>query len=184
MGEITSLLDDARAGTDGARTALFSHIYAELQVLARSRLAAVAPLTLLDTPALINETYLRLSRLDQIPTGNRHVFFSYAAKTMRSVVVDYLRERNARKRGSGMAAITLVTRTAGNELRDPDLLALDEALQDLERVDARCCEVVELRYFAGLSVEEVAELTGRSTATIKRDWRKARAFLLNALRDE
>jgi RNA polymerase sigma factor (TIGR02999 family) len=183
-GEITRLLDDARAGKADAQEKLFGRVYAELQKIARAKLSGSEPLTLLDAPALVHEAYLRVTRLEKIPPGNSKMFYGYAASVMRSVIIDYVRERNAAKRGDGIRPVTLVTSSAPLDgLRDPDVEKLEDALQDLERIDKRCLQVVEMRYFAGMSLEEIADATDVSLATVKRDWQKARAFLLHSLQD-
>jgi RNA polymerase sigma factor (TIGR02999 family) len=182
MGDITQLLADARAGRAGAEDALFKRIYGELHKLARAKLRSFEPITLLDPTVLVNEAYLKLTQRGELPAvDNRQMFYGYAANIMRSVIVDAVRERRAAKRGAGEAKVTLQTHNVGGKSPDPDVVALDDALHDLARIDERCCKVVELRYFAGLSVAEVAGVLGLSTATIERDWEKARAFLFKAL---
>lgn len=181
MGDITQLLDEARAGKPGAEDALFSRIYSELHKLARAKLAGGPMLTLLDASALVHETYLRLTRQATLPPGNRHAFYAYAATIMRNIIVDLVREKRAAKRHFGEVRVTLSTKNLGGHAQDPDVLALDDALQDLQNVDERCRKIVEMRYFAGMSVAEVAGALELSTATVERDWRKARAFLFKAL---
>jgi RNA polymerase sigma factor (TIGR02999 family) len=184
MGDITQLLDDARAGKTGAHETLYSHIYGELHKLARAKLAGGPMLTLLDAPALVHEAYLRLTQSGQLPPAeNRRMFYGYAANIMRSVIVDCVREKRAAKRGLGGVRVTLSTGNLGGQMRDPDIEELDEALHDLQNIDERCRKVVEMRYFAGMSVDEVADALELSTATIERDWQKARAFLFKALRN-
>lgn len=181
MGEITLLLDRARGGDAVARDALFSQIYAELNTLARQRLARESTLTQLDAPSLVHEAYLRLSRQDALPGRNRRMFFAYAASVMRSVVVDYVRERRAQKRGGGETLLTLGTRDVGGELPDPDIEALDSALKQLAQIDLRAHQIVEMRYFGGLSLDEIAESLELSPVTVWRGWEKARIFLYKTL---
>lgn len=183
MGEITLLLDRARGGNTEARDALFARIYAELQKLARQRLAQESTLTELDAPSLVHELYLRLDRQAQLPGRNRRMFFAYAATVMRSVIVDYVRERRAQKRGSDEKPVTLATGDDRASLRDPDIEALDFALRQLARVDDRAHQIVEMRYFGGLSLDEIAEALELSPVTVWRDWEKARVFLFKALQD-
>jgi RNA polymerase sigma factor (TIGR02999 family) len=183
MGEITLLLDSARSGSPEARQALFSTIYAELQKLARSRLAQESTLTELDAPSLVHELYLRLDRQAQLPGRNRRMFFAYASTVMRSVIVDHVRERRALKRGSAEKPVTLLTRETDGSLRDPDIEALDFALRQLERVDERAHQIVEMRYFGGLSLDEIAAALELSPVTVWRDWEKARVFLYKALQE-
>lgn len=137
----------------------------------------------LDAASLVHEAYLRLARQEHLPTASRQAFFAYAAQVMRSVIVDHVRERRAAKRGSGVIEITLVTRDGEESFRSPDVLALDHALGELERVDDRCRQIVELKFFAGFSVDEIAQALKVSPATVKRDWQKARAYLYRSLRE-
>jgi RNA polymerase sigma factor (TIGR02999 family) len=184
MGDITVLLERARGGDVQARDRLFRALYQELMRLAQGRLARSAPVTQLDAPSLVHETYLRLERQGALPGGNRKAFFAYASGVMRSVLVDALRERQARKRGGGDARVTLVTSEMALAQEAPDVEALDEGLRRLARIDDRLHRIVEMRYFGGLSIEEIGEVLELSPATIKRDWQKARAFLYRALRGE
>lgn len=181
MGDITRLLRDARGGDAAAKDQLFARVYDELNVLARQRLARESTLTQIDAPSLVHEAYLRLNRQDQLPGENRRMFFAYASSVMRSVIVDYVRARNARKRGSGEKAITLTGSGAASEGPSPEIEALDSALQQLAKLDPRSHQVVEMRYFGGLSLEDIAESLGVALITVKRDWQKARAFLYTAL---
>jgi RNA polymerase sigma factor (TIGR02999 family) len=180
MGEITQLLDQARSGEQRARDRFFSRIYAELDRLAKQRLARQSPLTMLDAPGLVHEVYLRLSQQDQLPGADRRAFLAYAARVMRSVVIDYVRSRAAERHGGGREAVTLHTGIPDDSFR-PDLQSLGEALESLARIDERAHWVVEMRYFGGMQIEEIAEFLEISPATVKREWQKARAFLLHAL---
>lgn len=183
MGDITQLLDGARGGDAGALDALFSRVYSELHTLARQKLFRESTLTQLDAPSLVNEAYLRLIHQPEIPGANRRIFFAYAARVMRSVIVDYVRERQAQKRGGGVEELTLTTGEAEAVFDGAHIEPLDSALRALERIDERCHRIVEMRYFAGLSFEEIAESLELSVKTVKRDWQKARAFLYDALKD-
>lgn len=181
VGDITRQLERARTGDPGAGDALFELVYPELKILARKRLRQAAAMTLLDTSSLVHEVYLRLTRQRELPAGSRKIFFAYASKIMRSVVLDYVRERRALKRGGGGHAVTLHTGDAVIDGREPNIEALDLALQELAQIDARSHQIVEMRYFGGLSIEEISDVLNVSAATIKRDWQKARAFLFEAL---
>ncbi len=183
MGDITRLLVEVRRGDAAARKTLFERVYHELQALARARLAGEASFTQIDASSLVHEAYLRLNRSAELPADNRRAFFAYAATVMRNVIIDYVRERKALKRGNGEAPLTLETRDAPPDSRDPEVETLDLALQELRQIDERCHQIVELRYFGGMSVEEIAELLDLSPTTIKRDWQKARAFLFQAMRN-
>jgi RNA polymerase sigma factor (TIGR02999 family) len=182
MGVVTQLLDQARAGDANARTQLFSHLYAELDRLARTHLTRNSPMTLIDAPALIREVYLRLNQQAELPGDDRRAFLAYASRAMRSVIVDYLRARAADRRGGGMRPVTLNTAVENQSFTDPQLESLDDALKSLERIDERAHCIVEMRYFGGMEIEEIAQFLDVSPATVKRDWQKARAYLLHSLR--
>jgi RNA polymerase sigma factor (TIGR02999 family) len=181
MGSVTQLLDEARGGDAGAQQRLFAQLYGELDRLARSHLSRNAPMTLIDAPGLIREVYLRLGDQQNLPGDNRHAFLAYASRAMRSVIVDYLRARSAERRGGGERAITLNTAVENQSFTDPQLESLDDALKSLERIDERAHRVVEMRYFGGMELEEIAAFLGISVATVKRDWQKARAYLMHVL---
>lgn len=181
VGEITVLLQQARSGDAGSRDELFGLVYGELTRIARARLARSAPLTQIDAPSLVHEAYLRLSGNAELPVEDRRAFFAYAASVMRNVVVDYLRERSAAKRGGDAERVTLVGDRTEFGVEPADFSQLESALQRLAGVDERSHRIVELRYFAGLTNEEIADTLELSLATVKREWRKARAFLYDAL---
>lgn len=174
--DITLLLHQLCAGDATARDRLYTALYPELRRLARSHLAGHAPMTL-EPAALIHEVWLKSA--GQEAALHRGQFFAHASKVMRSVIVDHLRERHADKRGGG-AQVTLST-TALEQLAPPDVLKLDDVLQTLARADERAHRVVEMRFFGGLEMEEIAQALDVSLPTVKRDWRKARAFLFEAL---
>ncbi|WP_457352443.1 ECF-type sigma factor [Roseateles sp. P5_D6] len=177
MTEITQLLTALASGETEARDRLYTLLYPELKRLARSHLAGHAPMTL-EPAALIHEVWLKSAGREA--AQHRAQFFAHASKVMRSVIIDHVRERHADKRGGGLAEVTLST-AALEQIVPPDVLKLDDVLQMLERADGRAHQVVEMRFFGGLELEEIAELLGVSVPTIKRDWRKARAFLFDAL---
>ena len=181
MGSVTQLLDLARRGNSEARQELFAQIYNELDRLARSHLARNAPMTLIDAPALIREVYLRVEQQSELPGTDRRAFLAYASRAMRSVIVDYLRARSADRRGGGERRLTLNTSVEDQSFTDPQLESLDDALKALERIDERAHRVVEMRYFGGMEIEEIAAFLEISPATVKRDWQKARAYLTHEL---
>lgn len=182
MNDITQLLDSLAAGETDAHDQFYELVYAELRRLARSHLRRQATLTNLDAPALVHEAYLRLTQRGSLNAVNRRAFFAYASTVMRSVVVDYVRERGAQKRGGDIGFQTLVTGFADDVFVAEEISALHEALEQLKRIDPRLHDVVEMRYFGGLSLEEIAEVRGVSSMTVKRDWQKARAYLFDVLR--
>ena len=182
-GEITVLLEAARGGDKGALDTVLATLYRELHGMARRQLAGQHGHTL-DATALLHEAYLKLAGrgASSARFDDRAHFFAYAASAMRSVVVDYARQRLAQKRGGDLHRVTGLPEDLEGGLRlDEDLLGLDVALNRLAAVDPRLSQVVELRYFAGLSEVEIAALMERSERSIRRDWQKARMFLLASL---
>jgi RNA polymerase sigma factor (TIGR02999 family) len=129
----------------------------------------------------VHEVYLRMSQQAQLPGADRRSFLAYASRVMRSVIVDYVRSRASERRGGGHDMLTLNTGIADRQLAEPEILALNDALESLQRIDERAHWVVEMRYFGGMEIEEIAEFLSMSPATVKRDWQKARAYLLQAL---
>jgi len=178
MSEITLLLQQCQSGDASAKDRLFTLLYQDLKRLARSQLAKAGPVTL-DPSALVHDAWMRS---DAGPSAvNRRQFFAYASAVMRSVIVDHVRERAAQKRGGGVAEVTLSTAAFEELPGQPDALDIDDALRALERVDERGHKLVEMRYFGGMTLEEIAEVMGLSVPTLKRDWRRARAFLFDYL---
>lgn len=181
--DITQWLDAARGGDREALDRVLSTLYAELHSMARRQLAGQHGQTL-DATALVHEAYLKLIGRSSAQFEDRAHFFAYAASAMRSVVVDYARQRMAQKRGGNLHRVTDLPEDLEGALRlDEDMLSLDVALNRLASVDARLAQVVELRYFAGLSEMEIAELQHRSERSIRRDWQKAKMLLLASLKE-
>lgn len=181
--EITQWLDAARGGDRGALDRVLATLYNELHAMARRQLAGQQGQTL-DATALVHEAYLKLIGRQTAQFDDRAHFFAYAASAMRSVVVDYARQRLAQKRGGGLHRVTELPEEVEGAVRlDEDSLGLDTALTRLAAVDERLAQVVELRYFAGLSEMEIATLLKRSERSIRRDWQKARMYLLASMRD-
>ncbi|MGY3266509.1 MULTISPECIES: ECF-type sigma factor [Lysobacteraceae] len=179
--DITNWLDAARDGNREALDRVLGTLYDELHAMARRQLAGQQEQTL-DATALVHEAYLKLIGSHGAQFGDRAHFFAYAATAMRSVVVDHVRQRLAQKRGGGLERVTSIPEDGEGAIRlDEDLLALDGALDKLAAVDPRLAQVVELRYFGGLSELEIAALQDRSERSIRRDWQKARLFLLASL---
>jgi len=182
--EVTQLL---LAWSDGDKTALdqlMPLVYAELRRLAKSHMRRERPGHTIQTTALIHEAYLRLIEADQVRVENRRSFFGVAARLMRQVLVDLARERHSQKRGGAARQVSFDEALVISKQPDEGLLALDEALQELARIDARKSQMVELRFFGGLSVAETAEALDVSVETIQRDWRLAKSWLLRRLRGE
>jgi RNA polymerase sigma factor (TIGR02999 family) len=176
---ITALLNRWRGGDAGAADALLPLVYAQLRAIARRQLGAERPNHSLLPTDLVHEAYLKLNA-DVPDSGNRLHFFAIAARAMRQVLVDHERHRRALKRDGG-ERITLSGADSSDPAQSMDLLALDQALHELEKVDARKARVIELRAFAGLDFEEIAQVMEISRATLARDFRTARAWLYRAL---
>jgi RNA polymerase sigma factor (TIGR02999 family) len=181
---VTRLLAAGRAGDRSALEKLFPLIYADLKQVAHRQLARGRPGETLNTTALVHECYIKLAGSAEQSFQDRRHFLAVAARAMRQILVDYARMGLAGKRGGGLKPATLEPETAAVPDRAAELVALDEALTRLADLDARLAQIVELRFFGGLSVEETAEVLELSPRTVKRDWRKARAVLLDAIRED
>jgi len=164
-------------GDSGARDELFAVVYAELKQLARSQLRRERPHHTLQPTALVHELYLRLAGQQGVPWQDRAHFFGIAARVLRQILVDHARQAKSAKRGGAAVRISLDEAVTTLAQREIDLVHLDDALIKLAGQDPRQCEIVEMRFFGGLSIEETAEATGLSPATVKRDWAVARAWL-------
>lgn len=181
MSDITALLGRAGAGDAAAANELLPLIYARLKELARRQLGREADSPSLATTALVHDVYLSLFGETEVPWRDRGHFFSYAARAMRSILIDRARRRLSEKRGGGAQKVELpVSELVGSD-DCLDLLALNQALTQLADTQPRLVQVVELRFFAGLSVEDVAKALQVDARTVERDWRKARAFIYDAM---
>lgn len=179
---VTVLLQRWSAGDAAALDALLPAVQEELRRLARAYMRREREGHTLEPTALVNEAYIRLVDQRDVRWASRGHFFAIAAQAMRRVLVDHARGHGAAKRGGGAERVTLSGIAAGGAERvDIDVLCLHDALEGLARLDERQAKVVELRYFAGMSVEEVAEVLGISPATVKREWATARLWLAHAL---
>jgi RNA polymerase sigma factor (TIGR02999 family) len=155
-------------------------VYDELRNIASSFLSRERARGTIQTSDLVHEAYIRLADAD-VSWQNRAHFFGIAARSMRQILVDYARRRNADKRGGGMTRVTLNESVLVMDEDFSRMLMLDDALQKLEKVDARLCKVVELRYFSGLTVEETAEVLSVSMRTVENDWNLAKAWLFRTM---
>lgn len=182
--QVTGLLREWRSGEPGALEKLIPLIQPELQRLAHHYMSRERPGHTLQTTALLDDAYLHLADKDHPQWQNRAHFFAAAAQSMRRIMVDHARQRQALKRGGGAVRVTLDEAAAVTETRADELLALDEALEKLATFDHRKAQVVELRYFGGLTMEEIAEVLKIHVNTVTRDWTAARAWLLAALSGE
>jgi RNA polymerase sigma factor (TIGR02999 family) len=179
--DITELLRAWRQGDERALEKLTPQVYRELHRAAKRCMKAERSGHTLQTTGLINELYLRLTALKRIDWQNRAHFFALCARQMRRILTDQARARQSHKRGGGAQPISLDAAPTVSLHSHPELLAVDDALNALGKVDARKSQVVELRFFGGLSVEETAEVLEVSPDTVVRDWRLAKAWLLREL---
>jgi RNA polymerase sigma factor (TIGR02999 family) len=183
MSELTGLFALAGNGDAQAFDRIFTLLYPELAVMARSRLRKGERVVLADTGALVHECWLRLQRAGSLSFADRGHFLAHAARVMRSVIVDIARRSQAQRRGGGLPFVTLDTAAAESvATHDPDVLDVAEAIDELARIDPRLAQVVEMRWFAGLSEADIGAALGLTERTVRRDWEKARAFLTVALR--
>ncbi|MGJ5819029.1 sigma-70 family RNA polymerase sigma factor [Paludibaculum fermentans] len=180
--DVSVLLDRAAHGDNSVQALLFELIHTELHKLARSAMSRERPDHTLQPTALVNEAYLRLVGDGTVSWQSRAHFFGAAARAMRQILINHAQERSAAKRGSGGVRVEL-SESIASFTPDPDvLIAIDIALEQLATVDPRAARIVELRYFVGLSFDEVAALLGISVKTAKRDWEFARVWLERRLR--
>ena len=175
-GTITQLLANWREGDPDAVHQLMPLVYSELRAIAHRQLRGRHDTTLQAT-AIVHEAYLKLARHSRLAIEDRHHFFALAAKAMRQLIVDYARKRVASKRGGQRAFVALDDVDVPAATRAADIVAVDDALDRLAQLDESLSRVVELRFFAGLSVEETADVLRCSPRTVKREWRKARALI-------
>lgn len=180
-GEVTRLLDALRAGEGDAFDRLVPLVHDELRVIAARLLRHEAPGHTLQPTDLVHEAYIKLAGGALPEWQNRAHFFGIASNTMRRLLVDHARRRKAAKRGGGVAPLRVTNEQIGVDLSFDDLLALDDALDRLGAMDPRLLQVVERRFFGGLTEEEIAETLGVTTRTVQRDWARARAWLYKEL---
>lgn len=177
------MLKAASQGDRAAGDRVVAALYDDLRRQARRHLRQSGGMTLLDTTALVHEVWLRLADLQGHDYPDRRHFLAYAARAMRSVVVDLVRARQADRRGGGQQMLTLNTAVAElTPQADDDVLKVHEALDELSQAEPRLGQVVEMRYFGGLAEREIAEALGVTERTVQRDWQKARLFLAASLR--
>ncbi len=184
---IDSLADPLAASPVEGRAALdrlFDTAYGELRRMAHQRLFRAAAITSLDTTALVHECYLRLAKLGGFRTEDRPYLMCYAARAMRSIIIDLLRQRGAARHGGDAVRVTLDPQhELATSAAEEHILRVNEALEELQSVDARLARVVEMKYFAGLEFDQIGQALGVSERTAQRDWKKARLWLDAALRD-
>jgi RNA polymerase sigma factor (TIGR02999 family) len=178
---LTQLIHRAQRGDAEAADALYEATYAELRRLARARLRAGPRHTFLDTGALVHESYVRFAEARQLELEDRVHFMRWAGRVMRSVIVDFARRRRAGRRGGGAARVTLDVESANGFAGADEILSVHEALERVAALDTRLTQVVEMRYFGGMTELEIARALGVTERTVRRDWLKARLLLREAL---
>ena len=179
---VTDFIRRAQDGDPEALRMVFDATYAELRAMARARLRMSSRNTLLDTTSLVHEAYMRFAEAGRLRVDDRQHFLKYASHAMRSVIVDFIRERAAQRRGGDAQHVTLnsqIGEVTGEAERE--ILHVHEALEELAHYDARLVAVVEMRYFAGMNETEIAAALGVNERTVRRDWQKARLFLAESL---
>ena len=189
MRQVTSLLSAIGQGERAALGELYELLYPELHRLAHSRVRRSGDLTLLDTTSLVHESYLRFEKSGAVAIGDRSQFMAYAARVMRSVVVDVVRRRQTERRGGDAVHVEFdeahereAHERSADAAQESDVLRVHESLEELAAIDARLVKVVEMRYFSGMTEAEIAEVLGLTVRTVARDWEKARLFLHACLR--
>ena len=175
--EVTQLLQVWRGGDRDALDALLPLVYKELRRVAHFQLRNERPNHTLQSAALVHEAYFRLVGMSPLQWESRTHFFAIAAQLMRQILVDYARRHGAAKRGASVPKLSLEDATMMSRRKDVDVVALDDALVGLAKIDPRQSRVVELRFFAGLSLEQISEVLEIAPATVQRDWTAARAWL-------
>jgi len=178
---ITALLHQLEAGQHAALNRLVEVAYPELRRIARRECGRERQSSTLQCTAVVHEAWLRLAQAQHTSWKDRAHFFAFASRLMRSILIDYARARNSAKRGGGTPALTLIDTDAVTPPQDVEILELDAALEELEKLDSLQARIVELRYFSGLSIPEAAEAVGVSESTVKREWVIAKTWLRRRL---
>ena len=180
--DLTDLIHRAEKGDADAADRLFAATYAELRRLARRRLVAGGRSALLDTGSLVHESYLRFATAGDLKIEDRVHFLRWAGHVMRSVIVDFARRRQADRRGGGMTRLELDPDAVAGGAGEAEILRVHEALDHIAAYDSRMMQVVEMRYFGGMTEAEIAQALGVTDRTVRRDWEKARLLLREALK--
>lgn len=181
---VTVLLEKINNGDDSAPEKLLPVVYDELRKLAAGYLKNERPGHTLQATALVHEAYIRLVDWEKVSWQNRAHFFAVAAQVMRNILVDHARRKRSEIHGGNLQKLALDEAISFSQSQEVDLVDLDDALQDLEKLDERQAKIVELRFFAGLTIEETAHAIGVSTMTISREWNFAKAWLYRRLNNE
>lgn len=181
MGDITGLLERARGGDAAALENLFQSLYPELRRIAHSRLRRGTPDPELGTTALVNECFIKLRESKRLSASDHPHFLAYTASAMRSIVIDIARTRASQRRGGDALHQTLDDDEAADTAAEAQILRVHDALKEIGQLDARLVQLVEMRYFAGMSDAEIAQCLAVTDRTVRRDWQKARVLLAAAL---
>ncbi|HRH41270.1 MAG TPA: sigma-70 family RNA polymerase sigma factor [Pyrinomonadaceae bacterium] len=181
--KITELLHHAREGSKTALDELLPLVYDELKRIASKQLSAERPNHTLQATALVNEAYLLLVNQHSVDWQNRLHFFSIASEAMRRILVNYAKAKKAQKRGEGVTLLSLDEVVSFPNKQDIDLVVLDEAINQLAEMDEQQAKIVEMKFFGGLTNEEIAEFLNISISTVKREWVSARAWLLTRIKE-
>jgi len=181
--DITRLLEEARLGNESALHEIIPLVYDELRRIAAVNLHRSGPAQTMFTTDLVHESFLKLTGSRSLRWENRLHFFNIAASSMRQILVDHARARRSEKRGGRLTRVQLDTSLPVRTESLDDIAALDEAMRELEKTDARAARIVELRFFGGLTNDEIAEILALSARTVKRDWEFARAWLFRNLNE-
>lgn len=181
MAEITELLGQANHADSDSLNQVFSQLHAELKILARSRIHG-GPNQTMTATALVHELYLKFVGAQKLDLQSRHHFFACAGAAMRQILVDAARARSTAKRGGDLIFVTLVDPGEGDT--DSEVLVLNDVLEELEQIEPELMELVHLRFFAGLTMNDIAELKGKSVRSMQRDWICAQAFLSARMNDQ
>ena len=181
MGDITELLSRAREGDSRALDAVFDALYEDLRQIARSRLRTHPRDVLLDTAGVVNDCYLRFAKTHRVTPVDRNHFLAYCSQAMRSVIVDMIRSSRERRGGKAFHTSLSVEPALDCAIEEVDVLDVHEALNELAQLEPRLAQVVEMRYFGGLTEKQIGDVLGLTDRTIRRDWEKARLYLAAAL---
>jgi RNA polymerase sigma factor (TIGR02999 family) len=182
MNELTAIFDDVNNGDRDAVDRLLALMYTELHQLAHRRLRSSERNLELETTGLVHESYLRFLSAGRLGVSDRAHFLSYAARVMRSIIVDFVRRHRSERRGGGALHVTLSTNLVDEvHASEEQIIRVNDALEELGHADARLVQVVDMRYFGGLSESEIAEVLDLNERTVRRDWQKARMLLRAAL---
>jgi len=181
---VTQLLSEVQKGSDEAADRLWTEVYEELRTLAQHRMRGERNDHTFNTTDLVHECYLRLVDQTSVEWESRLHFFALASRVMRNILIDYARRKKAQKRGGDAPHLSIDDVMVSGEAPASIFLALDEALTQLAEMDERKAQVVEYRFFGGLKEKEIAEIMDLSARTVRRDWRKAKAWLARALKEE